>query len=113
MAPLSASSTRAPSGLASSPDLRAGADAGGRRVTLSTGSLAAACARHPWRTLGACHVARRSAPVGRHPVAARTVCQERQVIRRMTSVMARPITGSMMSRPAASAAPLATTARLT
>ena len=43
----------------------------------------------------------------------RTVCQDCQVMRRITSVMARPMSGSAMSAPIATAAAEAITARLT
>jgi hypothetical protein len=43
----------------------------------------------------------------------RTVIQERQVMRRITRVIASPISGSATLAPAASAPALATTARLT
>src|SRR5215208_2168317 len=43
----------------------------------------------------------------------RTVSQDCQVIRRITRVIASPINGSAMSRPSATTAALATTARLT
>ena len=43
----------------------------------------------------------------------RTVRQDCQVMRRITSVIARPISGSAMSSPIATTAALATTARLT
>src|SRR5829696_2751544 len=43
----------------------------------------------------------------------RTVCQDCQVIRRITRVIASPMSGSAMSSPSATTAALATTARLT
>ena len=51
------------------------------------------------------------ADVAGHP--ARTVCHECHVMRRITSVIARPINGSAIGTPSATTAALATTARLT